>query len=161
LEELEFSPVLTACCCATQALATVMASLVAGQVADRWVSADRCLTVCAFLAGIDLWVLAGLEAPGAVFAATLAFWLLCGPILMLGTAICFTHLRRPEQEYGAVRMWGTAGWMAAGWLFGLWRSDPAWLCRLVALFRPDAAFSVTADIFRLASGLCFVLAAYG
>ena len=104
--------------------------------------------------------LAGLQTPGSVFTATLVFWLLCGPILMLGTTICFTHLARPEQEYGGVRMWGTAGWMAAGWLFGLWRSDPDWLCRLVGLVRPDTAFSVGADAFRVASGWAFLLAGF-
>jgi len=27
----------------------------------------------------------------------------------------FTHLKNPEKEFGPVRMWGTIGWMAAGW----------------------------------------------
>src|SRR4051812_31122599 len=86
LRELHFNEMEMACCCATQAAATVAAALVAGQVADRWLAAERCLALCSFLAGVDLWLLAGLTSPPAVFAATLTFWLVGGPSLLLGAA---------------------------------------------------------------------------
>ena len=57
-------------------------------------------------------------------------------------------------------MWGTVGWVAAGWLLGYWFLDPAWLCHLVAWFRPEQPKSQLADIFRLSSMLCFVLGSY-
>lgn len=159
LQELAFSPRDMAWACATQAMAGLAAPL-AGQIADRWLSAERCLAVCSFLAGVLLWLLAGLTTPGAVFAVSLAMWLLFVPCITLGTAISFTHLRHPERDFGRVRLWGTVGWIAPTWLLSVWFDDPPWLCRLVALVRPDAPFSEWADAFRLGSALCFVLAIY-
>ena len=115
LEQLHFSPDQTAACCATQALATVLGPLIAGHVADRWVAAERCLAVCAVLAGVTLWILAGLTTPIAVFLVCLLFWLTMVPALTLGTALSFTHLPTPERDFGPVRMWGTVGWVAPGW----------------------------------------------
>src|SRR5262249_51529155 len=70
----------------------------------------KALAACAFLAGLDLWLLAELREPAGVFAATLFFWMVTGPMLLLGTTIAFTHLERPEKQFGAVRLWGTVGW---------------------------------------------------
>src|ERR671930_260801 len=81
LVKLGFTDLQTASCCATQAVAGVAASLVAGQVADRWLPADRFLAFCALVAGLDLWVLAELTAPLAVFGATLLFWMVTGPLI--------------------------------------------------------------------------------
>lgn len=160
-DELHFTPMQTAWCCATQALATVFAALIAGQVADRWMPAEKCLIACAFLAGIDLWLLAGLEAPVPVFLATLVFWLLCGSFLLLGVTISFTHLARPENEYGQVRLWGTVGWMVAGWGLGYWLSQPEWLREWTVAWWPASPRSKLADSFRLAAIWAFVLGAYG
>src|SRR4051812_21473199 len=120
LDQLGFSPLAVAACCATQSAAGVIASLLAGHVADRWFPAQRALTVCALVAGVELWLLAELRQPVAVFLTTLAFWLVPGPMMLMGTTVSFPHLGRPDRQYGPVRMWGTVGWMAIGWLTGAW-----------------------------------------
>lgn len=147
LQKLHFSPGETAACCATQAVATVLAPLVVGHVADRWVPAERFLVVCALLAGIDLWVLADLCTPGAVFAATLAFWLLIGPAMLLGTAICFTHLPHPDRQFGPTRMWGTVGWMVGAWMLAGLLLNPAW--DLAVAFRLGAVLAVALAAWAL------------
>jgi MFS family permease len=114
-------------CCATQALGTLIGPLLAGQVADRWVPAERCLSICGLLAAIDLWALGGMTTAASIFAGMLIFWLLTWPILMLGATVAFTHLEVPETEYGRVRVWGTVGWAAAGWLVALWWASSTWL----------------------------------
>jgi MFS family permease len=159
LQELNFSPLQTGWVCATQALAALVAPLVVGQVADRWYPAERCLAVCAFLAGVLLWILAALHGILAVFGTCLAFWLVLVPALTLGVAVTFAHLPHPERDYGRVRMWGTVGWVVANLLLGYWFSNPAWL-RWVAAVRPGSQQSERADIFRLGGLLAFVLAAY-
>src|SRR5205823_119688 len=72
LQELHFTPVEIGWVCATQALAGLFAPLFAGQVADRWWPAERCLAVCAAFAGTLLWLLSELTGPAAVFATSLA-----------------------------------------------------------------------------------------
>jgi MFS family permease len=160
LQRLGFSDMEVAVCCATQSVASIFAALIAGHVADRWVSAERCLAACALVSGLDLWLLAGLTDPAAVFAATLVFWLVTGPIWMLGAALCFAHLPEPGRQYGPVRLWGTVGWMAAAWLLSYWFDNPGWLCRVVGHLRPDRPCSEMSDLFRLGSLLAFVLCAY-
>jgi MFS family permease len=158
--DLGFSPEVVGMICATQAFAAVIAPLLAGQIADRWIPAQYCLAVFAFGAGLLLWLLAGLAHPITIFAVTLAFWMVMGPTQMLGTALSFAHLPFPERQFGPVRMWGTLGWMIPLWLIGYWRSDPTWLKNCLELSRPDQPTSELADAFRLGGLFAFALALY-
>jgi hypothetical protein len=146
--------------CATQSLAALVGPLVAGQVADRWFPAERCLAVTALAGGGLLWVLAELTTPPAVFAASLAFWLLMVPTLTLGTTLTFAHLSEPARDFGGVRLWGTVGWVVPCWLLGYWFSDPAWLCRGLTWLCPGRPRSELADAFRLGGLLALVLSVY-
>ena len=159
-EQLGFPSMGIAVCCATQAIATLCASLIAGHIADRWLSAERLLGLCSFIAGLDLWLLAEQDQPIQVFLGTLLYWLLTGPIWMLGATICFAHLKQPERQFGPVRLWGTIGWMASAWLVSYWFRNPDWLCHIVGSLRPDQPLSERADLFRIAGLLSFVVMAY-
>jgi MFS family permease len=141
-QELGFGRLATAACCATQAAATVLSSLVAGQVADRWLPAEKAMSACAALAGLDLLLLARLHEPVPVFLATFGFWLFTGPMLVLGTAVSFTHLGEPHRQFGKVRLWGTVGWIVVGWLLGTWSGDPLHLGALVAFLLAGYALTL-------------------
>jgi nucleoside transporter len=160
LQQLQFGEMEIGSACATSALGAILAPLVAGQIADRWFPAQRCVACCAFLAAILLCLLAELTRPAAVFWTSLAFWMVTVPTLTLGTALSFTHLASPERDFGRVRLWGTIGWVVPGWLLGYWFSDPEWLAFLNEWFRPDSPQSEMSDLFRLAAVLEFLLAAY-
>jgi MFS family permease len=156
LQELGLAPLELGWTCAPQALATLIAPLVAGQIADRWFPAERCLAICALLSGFFLWILADLTSASAIFMASLALWLLLGPASTLCAALSFAHLPYQGRHFGQIRLWGTIGWVGSGWLLGYWLSRPAWL---------GSWFAVTpvprlADMFRLASLLAFALGAY-
>jgi MFS family permease len=150
LERLGFDSLTIGVCCATQAVGTVLVALIAGQAADRWFAAERCLAVCSLLAGISLLALTVLTGFAAVFLVTLAFWLSTSPTMLLGTSICFRHLARPDRDFGTVRLWGTVGWMVPAWLLLAWR--------LVWGAVNDHPPSV--DMFRVGSAFAFLLAAY-
>lgn len=160
LQRLGFSPFEIGLASAMQAVGTLFA-LLAGQAADRWLPAERCLVALAFAAGALLWVFPALTSPAAVVVVTLLFWVAMAPAITLGTTICFAQLATPERHFSGVRLWGTVGWMAATWLLGYWFTDPTWASRLLSLVRPGLAESELADAFRLASVLAFALAAYG
>jgi predicted MFS family arabinose efflux permease len=130
--DLGFSAVETGLCSATQAAAGVVSSLLGGQIADRWLSAEKTMAICAALAGIDLCILAELRDPVWVFFTSLAFWIVTGPMLLHGTTISFAHLSRPSQQFGPVRLWGTVGWVVISWLIGVWSGDPLHLGAAVA-----------------------------
>lgn len=155
LTELELAGVF-----ATPAMAALVSPLVMGQVADRWLPAERCITVCALAASGLLWLLAGLRDPPAVFAVSLAAWLVLQPALNLGTTVSLTHLSNPERQYSLVRLWGTVGWIVPGLLLFVWFSDLRWLCRPLAWFRPENPQSELSDTLRLAALLAFVHGSY-
>ena len=160
LAELGFSPTQMGWCCATQALGSLLAPLLAGQIADRWWPAEKCLAVAAFGSAGALWLLGSLATPAAVFAASLLFWLLMAPEFTLTTAICFAHVKDAQRDFGRVRMWGTVGWVLPGWLFGFWLADSDRLLPLFAglhLGQPHAGLT---DSFRLAAVLSVVFGLY-
>jgi MFS family permease len=160
LNNLGFSEMAVASCCAAQAVAGVVSSLVAGQVADRWLSAEKAMAGCAVLAGLDLWLIAELREPLPMFLATLFFWMVTGPMLLLGTTISFAHLKDPQRQFGRVRLWGTVGWVAIGWLVGWWLAQPAGLSGCLTRLRPEAPEPRMADAFRLGGIIAFLLAGY-
>jgi MFS family permease len=159
LRELAFEPVEAGWAFAGCALGATLASLVAGQVADRWLPAERCIVVCGTAAGVLLLVLAEATSPAAVCLLCLASWLMITPTLTLGLTLTMTHLRSPERDFGRVRVWGTAGWVVVSWLLGYWFAAPDWLLPLQQdwLGRDGKA---VADSQRLAGVLSFALAAY-
>jgi MFS family permease len=160
LQALGFGPLEMAWCCATQALACIVGPLAAGQVADRWVAAERVLAVCAALSGLLLVLLTELTSPVPVFLTTLGFWLVACPIFTLGTAICFTHAPEPNRDYGPIRMWGTVGWVSAALFLGHWYSDPSWLCDCCAWMRPDWPRHRLTDAYRIGAVIAFLLTGY-
>lgn len=98
-------------------LAAALMSLGAGALVDRLMPAQRYLSWCyvvgtAFLMALGL----GLRADSPVlFGLFLAYWLVTAPTYGISSAIALRNLSNPAMEFGQVRMWGTVGWMAAGW----------------------------------------------
>lgn len=160
LRAIGFTPLEIGWASATQASAALLVPLIAGQVADRWFSAERCLALYASVAGLLLWCLAGTTAPLAFILVIQSFWLVMGPAMTLTTSLCFAHLPDAERDFGKVRLWGTVGWMVTNWLLGYWLSDPAWAEPLREWLRPGSPQSDYGDSHRLAALLSFALAAY-
>jgi len=138
---LQFTPTQVAWIYSTLAIGGLVAPLFVGLLADRFFSCERVMAVLSFvsavlLAGAAIWcdrrddllqelVLSG----GDVHAATQhTFHILF--LLMLGYSICLLmnstltnvmtmrNLSDPAKHFGGIRLWGTAGWMLAGFAVG-------------------------------------------
>lgn len=156
LKELGFTPWDIALASATGALSYLAAPVLAGQMADRWFAAERCLLVGGLATGSLLWLLAGLEDASAVFWACLAFWAIMVPVTTITNALILSHLAHPARHFGKIRMWGTVGWVFPNWLLGLWwwlGEQPWW----EALGWPEPS---SANIFHLGALLAWGLALY-
>jgi MFS family permease len=160
LAELSFTSVDIGWAGATYALASLATPFLAGQVADRWFPAERCLACFATAGGCLLWLLAELADPVAVFWTCLAVWLVVVPAITLTISVCFTHLADPARRYGSVRLWGTVGWVVPGLLLGCWFAEPEWLGGPLGCLRPHGPRTELADALRLGGLLAFLLAAY-
>jgi nucleoside transporter len=116
---LEFSGTEIGWIFATQAIASVAAVFVSGQVADRYLSTERFLAVSHAVGGLAMLALAFQKSFWPFFAGMLVYSLAYVPTLSLTNSICFHHLKDAQKEFGRVRLWGTIGWIAASWPFVL------------------------------------------
>jgi nucleoside transporter len=107
------------------ALALILAALVFGEIADRWMAAEKVLAINLFVTAVFLCLAARVQAGDpAKFAKT--WWLLFGamvfysPTISVASALCFRHLPDPRRDFPVVRLFGTIGWMAAAQVLWAW-----------------------------------------
>jgi len=104
-------------------LMNLLAPITAGQVADRLLPAQRALGIFQLLGGIVMFVLAFQRELVPMTVFMLVYALLYAPTLALTNSIAFHHLRDTQREFGPIRVWGTIGWIVAGWLLSVLRSN--------------------------------------
>jgi len=104
----------------TIAFASMVAPFVAGQIADRYFATERYMAL-AHLAGAGLLFYAGtLTTFTPLFVVMLLYCTLFTPTAALSNSLSFAHLPKPEKTFGAIRLWGTIGWVVVSGVFGLW-----------------------------------------
>ncbi|MCX7993400.1 MAG: MFS transporter [Fimbriimonadales bacterium] len=87
----------------------------AGQIADRFMPAQRALMLFHFVGGILLFVLALQRELIPLTALMLGYAFFYAPTLALSNSVALRNLKNPEVEFGPIRMWGTVGWIAANY----------------------------------------------
>jgi len=106
-------------------IGAVTGPFIAGQVADRYMNAERALAVLLFLGGIVQYVLSTQTSYGAWLALSICYSVLYMPTLALTNSIAFANLDDPEKKFPPVRSLGTIGWIVASVAFPvLWMSRP-------------------------------------
>ena len=165
---------------ATTAIGLWVAPFLVGQVADRWMAAERYLAISHFVGAAALYALANAselyQVTQSNFPALLVLWGVFAaayfPTVPLASSLCFRHLPDPDAQFGKVRVWGTVGWMLAGVGLSLWlshdkvfewlspaRSDAGTLGPVQAasawLPRPSQS-----DCFRISALLAFTLSVF-
>ncbi|MGF1577954.1 MAG: MFS transporter [Gemmataceae bacterium] len=118
--ELCFTPVETGMTFTGWALGAILASLIAGQIADRWLSVEKCISIFAGMAGILLLLMAEMVTPWAIILTTFGVCTFLVPIMTQSVTLSLRHLDHPETQFGKVRLWGTLGWISAGVLLWAW-----------------------------------------
>jgi nucleoside transporter len=116
----------------TMAIASILAPLVAGQIADRYFPTQSYLTVVHLLGAGLLYLMTQLEKDTTLglFGLKVGFWkffglmmayqLLYAPTVGLTNSLAFHHLPRGEQQFGPIRLWGAVSWIGVGIAFGAW-----------------------------------------
>ena len=119
-------------------IATIIAPLIAGQLADRYFPTEKVIAALQLVGGIILLLGAAVTSYTAMVWIMLVYCILYAPTLALTNSIAFINLKDSEKEFGRIRVWGTIGWIAAGWALTGWRfaakSVPAVVVRGDVLF---------------------------
>lgn len=148
LNSLHFEPHRIGIIMGMPALAALFAPAIAGQVADRYLSAERLLGACHAAAGAVMWYLSYQDGFGPFLWLYALYSLLFVPTLALTNTVAFHHVPDAKKDFAKVRLWGTVGWVAIAWMFGL-----LWL-------RGGVSADRLADALRVSALASFALAAY-
>jgi len=104
-------------------LMSLIVPFTAGQVADRFMPAQRALALFHLLGGLLLFWLAFQRELVPMTALMLGYTFFYAPTLALSNSVAFRNLKDPEVEFGPIRVWGTIGWIAANLLVTFMRSN--------------------------------------
>jgi nucleoside transporter len=105
------------------AIAAILSPFLVGMVADRFFATERVLAAL-HLAGAALLFLATRQTTFAGFTGVFLAYTLCFmPTLALTNSISFDNMRDPAREFPRIRVLGTIGFIAVGWVIGLLGAD--------------------------------------
>ena len=101
------------------ALGAIISTMFAGYIADRYFSSERMMAVLHLAGAGLLYWMAQIQTPeeyGLLFGISLGYALLYNPTLALSNSIAFTHIPNATRDFPGLRVLGTIGWIAAGFL---------------------------------------------
>jgi len=100
-------------------IGAVSAPFLAGQIADRFMNAEKYLALLLVLGGAVKFVTASVHDYHTFILLSILYSVLYMPTLALTNSIAFAHLDNPEKRFPAIRVWGTIGWIVASNAFPL------------------------------------------
>jgi len=130
-------------------LATILAPFVGGQVADRYFSSEKVIAFLAFSGGVLLLIVSRITDFSVMAVLMLVYCLIYAPTLALTNSIAMINLEDSEKEFGPIRVGGTLGWIAAGWLLTGWR----WLAGGEVMPGVQGDMLFLAGLFSIVMGL--------
>ncbi len=141
-------------------LACLISPFVGGQISDRWIPTQIFLGVTQFIGGIILISLAWLQDFYPLMWLMFLYSLFYAPSLALTNSICFHHLKDPDKEFGAIRVWGTIGWLLAGWVLLFWWKFVQPLQSQDLATNPSTYLSIESMLFVIAGVVSIIYGIY-
>ena len=129
----------------TQALGAIIAPFVIGLIADRFFDAQKILGILHLAGAALMYYITTVDDFASFYPVLLVYMILFMPTLALVNAISFKQMSNPEKEFSYVRLWGTVGWIATGWVITMmgWERDQS----LVNTFLTAAIVSLALGIY--------------
>jgi len=107
----------------TQSFGAIIAPFVVGLIADRFFHAQRILGVIHLLGAVLMYFLYSAIDFSAFFPLLLGYMILFMPTLALVNSVSFHQMTNPAKEFSIIRVWGTIGWITAGFLISYFAWD--------------------------------------
>ncbi len=98
-------------------IGAICAPFIAGQIADRYFSTQRCLGMLLILGGAIKFVTAYQTDYSAWLWLSIGYAVLYMPTQALTNSLAMTHLADPKRQFPGVRVLGTIGWITVAWAF--------------------------------------------
>jgi nucleoside transporter len=101
-------------------LAAIVAPFFVGLVADRFFATERVFGLLHLIGGVVLLAVPSAYRNPGLFIGLLLLYNLCYmPTLGLSSSLGFHHIADQEKDFPKIRVWGTIGWIIAGWFIDL------------------------------------------
>src|SRR5438552_2320160 len=129
----------------------ISAPLIMGQLADRWLNAERALAIFLFITAALMWFMAGSTSFALMMTLAVLASIAYMPTPALSNGIAMANVADPERQFPMIRAFGTLGWVVSSSIF-----------TLVWLGSRDAATNTArvADALRIASVATVLYAFY-
>jgi len=98
------------------AIATIISPFFVGMIADRFFAAQRVLGVLHLVGAALLYYLTTIDSPHTFYWILLLYSLCYAPTLALANSVAFRQMKDTSKEFASVRVLGTIGWIATGWI---------------------------------------------
>ncbi|MEO6816212.1 MAG: nucleoside permease, partial [Edaphobacter sp.] len=128
------------------AVGAILAPFFVGIVADRFFATQKVLGLLHIAGAILLFVASIQTSFTAFYVLILLYCLAFMPTLSLANSLAFRQMEDPKEEFGAIRVLGSGGWIVAGLIIGTLRleatSTPMRLAALASLLMGLYSFTL-------------------
>lgn len=100
------------------AIATMISPFFVGMIADRYFAAQKIMGLLHLGGAVVLYLATMVFDAGAFFWVVLLYSILYMPTIALSNSIAFQHMTDPGKQFPWIRVFGTIGWIVAGFLIG-------------------------------------------
>jgi len=115
----------------------MVAPFLVGLVADKFFATEKILATLHLVGGALLFLVAKQTSFVMVYTTLLLYCFCYMPTMALANSLSFRQMKDTKEEFGAVRVLGTAGWIVAGLIVGLMKVEatslPLQLAAIVSL----------------------------
>lgn len=107
----------------TTAVGAMVAPFLVGLLADKFFATEKILSIL-HLVGAALLFLVSKQTTFVMVYITLLLYCFCYmPTMALANSLSFRQMKDTKEEFGAVRVLGTAGWIVAGLIVGIMKVE--------------------------------------
>lgn len=104
---------------AAGSIGAVTAPFLAGQIADRFINAEKYLGILLIAGGVVNYLLSEVTGFWPFLLLSVLYSVVYMPTLALTNSVAFANLAHSEKQFPKVRVWGTVGWIVASNAFPL------------------------------------------
>ncbi len=98
------------------AIATIFSPFFVGMIADRFFAAQKVLGLLHLAGAALLYYITTINDANTFYCILLLYSLMYAPTLALANSVAFRQMNDPGKEFASIRVLGTIGWIATGWM---------------------------------------------
>ncbi|NGM63827.1 nucleoside permease [Sphingobacterium sp. SGR-19] len=98
----------------TQSLGAIIAPFIIGMIADKYFNAERILGILHLIGAVLMFQMYNATDIAVFYPYVLVYMILYMPTLALVNSVSFRQMSNPEKQFSSIRVWGTIGWILAG-----------------------------------------------